>query len=34
MRKAKLACSYNRKCLLDISVEEVIEACKKCLSET
>ncbi|MGC9066093.1 MAG: glycosyltransferase family 9 protein [Candidatus Ratteibacteria bacterium] len=34
MRKAKLACPLNRKCLLDITVEEVIEACKKCLEES
>ncbi|MCM8805236.1 MAG: glycosyltransferase family 9 protein [Candidatus Omnitrophica bacterium] len=31
MRKAKLNCPYNRRCLLDISVEEVIEASRKCL---
>lgn len=31
MRKARLGCRYNRKCLLDISVEEVIEASKICL---
>ena len=31
MRKAKIACPYKRKCLLDISVEEVIEAAKMSL---
>ncbi len=28
MRKAKTSCPFNRKCLLDISVDEVIEASK------
>ncbi|MCX7704823.1 MAG: glycosyltransferase family 9 protein [bacterium] len=31
MRRTKLRCPYDRKCLTDISVEEVIEASKKCL---
>lgn len=31
MRKAKIKCPYNRRCLLDISIEEVIEAGKKSL---
>ncbi|HOC03460.1 MAG TPA: glycosyltransferase family 9 protein [Candidatus Ratteibacteria bacterium] len=31
MRKTKVGCPYNRRCLLDISVEEVIEAAKESL---
>lgn len=30
-KKSKIACPFNRKCLLDISIEEVIEASKQCL---
>lgn len=33
MRKANISCPNGRKCLLDISVNEVIEACKMCLGE-